>query len=100
MQFNEKEQQELEKLKRIAEKRHRELALDELAEVFKDWGKKKRYNKAESKVRDFIHQEEGMKHQEAQVVVADALSNGILYKKEISKGLYTSLELVVRLMQH
>lgn len=100
MQFNERELEELAKLHRIVEKRQRELALDQLAVVFKGWDKKKSYSKAEAKIKEYVHLEEGVKHQDSQVVVADALSNGILKKKDLSKGLYESLELVIRLMQN
>lgn len=101
MKFTEKEEQELIKLQDTVEKRRKELMLDQLAEMFRKWGKpKKEQKRVEEKIREYAHFCDSLRSTDAFVLVADALSDGILQEKDISGDLYRQIEVMVRMMSH
>ena len=101
MKFSEKDREELNRLIGLVEQKRKEQMLDELAERFKKWGKPRRDIKTlEDKIREYAHFCETLKSTDSFVLVADALSDGILTERDISGELYLQLEVMVRMMSH
>lgn len=101
IKFSEKDQLELTRLQNTVEQRRKESMLDQLAEMFKNWGKpKKEQKKVEEKIREYAHFCDSLKSTDSFVLVADALSDGILKEKDLSKDLFQQIEVMVRMMSH
>ncbi|MDA3850417.1 MAG: hypothetical protein PF447_04015 [Spirochaetaceae bacterium] len=100
IRISEKEEKELVKLTVIVMDKRKELALQEIAQFFKSWSKNKRdIKKADDKIQDYYHLNESLKTSDNFLLVADAISDGVITQKELSKELYTSLEVVVKMLK-
>jgi len=101
IKLSEQRNKELQKLYQMVEKRKKDQALEELADLFQKWGKPKREKKkAEERILEYHHLCERIKNTDPFVLVADALSDGIVERNELSNELFHSLEVVVRLMKN
>jgi len=99
--LSDKSQEELDKLLPLVVSRRKEAALEDIHLFFKRWGKpKKERKKAEDKIYAFHHLCESLKNTDPFVLVADAISDGILSGDDLSKELYQAIEVVVRLMKN